>query len=157
MLPPMNPRCSRCIALCCLLTALNGIGCGGEEVVLDLRGHACLSPDGTWPTGPQSFRAEVEPEVMVLFHSCLSSECDVDRVAECSALVTDGRLEITARGRYTDERGPGSACTSGCGRLEATCPIVGLDEGDYTVTYGSESIDWSFPSVTGVYCVDLSM
>lgn len=128
-------------------------GCGGDVVTLDNQGAVCLSTTTDFPEGGQQFEADSTLYAIVTFATCLSSSCSSDRTAECQVAVQGDRIVITSRGSYTDESGPGQACTTDCLYLEATCETGPLPAGEYTIIYGEDELPLTIPGITGAYCV----
>ncbi len=138
-----------------IFTSLLG-GCD-DVVTLDGAGVACISPTDSWPDEYPMFQENDDLYVIVRLDDCLSSSCNTGAHAICTVVRENDRLIIESEGGYTDESGPGDACTSDCYILETSCQLSEtLDAGTYTVVYGDAEIQVEIPGVVGVYCVPTS-
>ena len=117
-------------------------------------GTLCVhSPDGSAKLfeGPQQFESGDRLVVTVQVPECLSSSCDVNRVAECSVARIADVLEVTSYLGF--DEADGEPCTMDCGRLTATCQSDPLDQGHYRIHFGGDSHPFSVPSTLNDGCL----
>ncbi len=127
-------------------------GCVGESETMEFidEGVVCFnSEDGS---------SNIEPGepllVTVEWQGCMSSSCDSNEEAECTATVVDGRIEVTSRFSYVHEE-TYSGCTDDCWGMTAECEIESVEAGDYDVFLGTVGIgEYSIPYEDGELCFD---
>ncbi len=85
----------------------------------------------------------------VSFATCTSSSCDTVRDSGCEVMADGTNLVVSGEAVIRTKTGPFQACTDDCGFVTAVCTFE-LDLGSYTVSAGSESLDFEIPVVDGV-------
>lgn len=135
-------------------------GTGGQAISREYAntGRVCACAEDNFPfcDGEQQ-RFEANQPVFIQFHVtdvCLSSSCTRDREASCTITPNTTGLAVTTAAAYTDVAPLGGGCTADCGFLSATCATDALPAGDYTITYGTQSIALTIPSVVTAPCAD---
>ena len=89
----------------------------------------------------------------VTYPDCLSTSCDVSRVAACTIESrADDTLVIDAFFSYASQAGP---CTNDCGLLTATCESEPLDAGEYVVLHAGEAVPLTVPSTANACPLEL--
>ena len=114
-----------------------------ELVTVSDAGEVCLFPDTPPADGPildAGERLGIEVELP----TCLSSTCDVERVASCTVTPLGNLLVVEADFSYVEFQG--DMCTLDCVPLTATCASPPLAAGDYEVVFSGESTDVAVPS-----------
>lgn len=94
-------------------------------------GSVCISPSGATATAV----------VRVRFDACLSPGCDEPRSTTCTALVSDGRIDIHSRLEVLGAA-KGTVCPLGCSTddgVYATCELETSTSGTYQVVHGDET------------------
>lgn len=117
----------------------------------DDHGEVCLYGTPAQPphTGEQEFKVGAPLYLDYrLEEVCLSSECTRNHQALCSVVVLGQVQRVTSlaswetiEGAYTDV-----ACSDDCAFLHATCQTDALSPGEYTFTFGQESLSLVVPS-----------
>ncbi|MDB4972371.1 MAG: hypothetical protein JWN48_712 [Myxococcaceae bacterium] len=119
-------------------------------------GQVCLSnaalPAGARGLGPQVFAAGAPAFVSVVADTCLSSSCDHDRQATCTATLQGSELVVTSAFEWTSKGGD-HACTADCGSLTASCQTPPLPAGHYTVRQGDVSTTFDVPGTLAAPCI----
>lgn len=78
----------------------------------------------------------------VVLDSCHSSSVS-NESATCAVAIDGSTLEVTSEGGYDPPRG---AQNDDCNMLVATCAGPELVEGDYTLTYGGDTLTFTVPA-----------
>jgi hypothetical protein len=112
-------------------------------------GEACLYadafPDDLFEAAePQLFHVGSRLATTVTVPECLSSSCDVHRVAQCW-VERDGAT-ITVSSLLAFDELAAELCTLDCGRLVARCEGEPLAAGDYQVVHGDAVVALTVPS-----------
>lgn len=122
-------------------------------------GETCLYADAypdtyTEVMEPQRFEEFSRLAVTVSTPGCLSSTCDVDRVAFCDIEQDGNLLEVSSFLGFNEVDAP--MCTLDCGVLIAQCKSEPLAAGEYQVVHGESRVALKVPSVTAG-CGELPM
>lgn len=80
----------------------------------------------------------------VALPECLSSSCDVDRVARCHVFRHRNTLIVSSVLEYT--RLEDQPCTLDCQQLSVTCESEPLEAGSYEVVHGDATLSLDVPS-----------
>ena len=123
--------------LLCLLP----IACGGGDetgsevteprtITYDNDGAACLRGDGT------------AAEIRVDLNDCL--DCVQDNRVTCRAVVSAGRIEVTASGKVVV--GDCSGRRNTCSSLAAHCQLDNAGNGSFELRYGEDSVTVILPT-----------
>ena len=136
------------------LAACSGESAPDDTVTLVDEGALCLfagEPSaiamvtGSITDGAQQDYVVGEPILFqVRVSDCLSSSCDVDRVASCG-VAHDGQV-LTVSSHLSYQKLDSPHCTMDCGALSATCASEPLVAGSYTVLHGEQSFSVDVPS-----------
>jgi hypothetical protein len=139
---------------------LAAAGCTDEdyEGQVSNQGTLCVRPAGAEAAEVAcpvyAFEAERSLELEVDFGICLSSTCDHDATAKCSATVEGSVVTVKAQGSYVHE---GDECSDDCGFLVARCELEPLPAGDYEFVYAGQTLTLSLPSERADICTDSGM
>ena len=80
---------------------------------------------------------------------CMSSSCDRNEVASCTATLDGTTITVTSSFSW-ETATSGVDCTDDCGFLIAECDLASaLDDGVYTLVHGSETTTISLPDDGG--------
>lgn len=113
----------------------------GELCLLDAEGDSLFAG---FAGGDQTFVEGNRVRFRVAVPGCLSSSCDVNRVAECTVKTKGNMLIVESYLAYNAMES--EKCTMDCGKLFATCESEPLELGSYEVVHGSETRALTVPS-----------
>lgn len=152
----MSVRTTVALALVLPLVACASESPPEDVVVLLDSGSLCLYGGEPTPfdmvsdSATQDYAVGDQLFISVRVADCLSSSCDVNRVASCG-VTQDGQV-LTVSSHLSYEVVDSPHCTMDCGMLGAVCASDALTEGSYTVVHGAESFAVDVPS-SGAACL----
>lgn len=127
--------------------------CGGDEEVetINNRGRWCIySEEPTWES-PTSQQFEPGDTLWVTVNSpCLSGSCDALLQASCTIIASGTHLTVSST--FEIEHSGASACTDDCGIERATCSLLGLAGGSFSISHGGESRSMDVPGTVDPNC-----
>lgn len=133
-------------------------GSGGKAIAHDFdnTGRVCLcaTDDFFCEDEPQQFTVNQPVTVSFSVFGCLSSSCSRDLEASCTVTRNGEAFAVTTAASYTDLTAQNRACTDDCHRLSAICETGPLPAGNYTFTYGGETLALTIPSEVSAPCAD---
>lgn len=113
----------------------------GELCLLDAEGDSLFAG---FASGDQTFVEGNRVRFRVAVPGCLSSSCDVNRVAECTVKAKGNILIVESYLAYNAMES--EECTMDCGKLFATCESEPLELGEYEVVHGGVARPLTVPS-----------
>ncbi len=124
-----------------LFAATALMGCMTTDKHDDL-GQVCLGDVEAWDTGVDLvIEPGDSPAVTVIFSTCTSGSVDWSDQS-CLIEVSDGEIHVTT---YARTRTPRGAQTDDCNWVSWDCGSVDLEEGEYTLVYGSGEESFAVP------------
>jgi hypothetical protein len=125
-------------ALPLLLAACTGTATGNDDwqpVSYVDEGEVCFESSG------------VDLVAYVTAPDCLSSSCSRAFEGSCTLTMDDpSTLTLTSDIRWEQNVGERVACTDDCGIPRVSCTLPSLPDGTYTVAFGSQTLDLTFPA-----------
>lgn len=141
------------ISLVALLAAVSGCTNEDYDGRVANRGTLCVRPadaEASPATCPlYEFEADGTLVLGVDFGICLSSTCDENLQASCSATVEGSVVTVKAQGSYSHR---GDECSEDCMTLNARCEVGPLPAGDYELTYAGKTLALTLPSARANVC-----
>lgn len=140
------PLAFACVAMGCQQEAVHDVALA-DQGALCIRGEA---EPAIW-SEHQRIDAGERVVVTVELDRCLSSSCDVDRVASCVVERQGKTLRVHSYLGYAtlDD----AACSRDCGRLVAKCQSEPLGTGVYEVALGDQRRALAVPSSSDGPCL----
>lgn len=120
---------------------------GATQEFRENQGAVCaLSSQGRAWTEAQSFEEGAALQLQYFVDQCLSSSCDTERSATCTAVVEGNVIQVETRAQWQGPPSTGAACTTDCGLLTASCATPPLAAGEYTIRSGDHEVAITVPS-----------